>query len=168
MIKISANISKKVPIPGTDYSSQQFGAALEIELSDSDKPDAIRARIHDLYGLLAGAIDEQISGAIRGNGTAAVIQSTDRLTATSGSANTGYRNGRNGNRPAAGSSNGRKTTATEAQCRAIFAICKSMNLDMTTILADYNVADSSQLSVKAASQVIDDLKSRQNTNGSPR
>jgi len=30
MIKISANLSKKVPLPGVDYSSQQFGAAMEI------------------------------------------------------------------------------------------------------------------------------------------
>jgi hypothetical protein len=30
MIKISANISKKVPIPGTEFSSQQYGASMEI------------------------------------------------------------------------------------------------------------------------------------------
>lgn len=34
MIKLSANLSKKVPIPGRDFSSQQYGAGLEIEVAD--------------------------------------------------------------------------------------------------------------------------------------
>ena len=38
MVRISANISKKVPIPGTEFSSQQYGAAMEIEVSDADRP----------------------------------------------------------------------------------------------------------------------------------
>ncbi len=53
------------------------------------------------------------------------------------------------------------TTASEAQCRAIFAICKSMNLDMGEVLADYNVSDASQLAIKDASRLIDELKTRQ-------
>jgi len=59
MVKISANISKKVPIPGTEFSSQQYGAAMEIEVSDADKPENIQARIRGLYGLLARDPREQ-------------------------------------------------------------------------------------------------------------
>jgi hypothetical protein len=43
MIKISANIRKKVPIVGADFSSQQYGAAMEIEVPDADKPDVIHS-----------------------------------------------------------------------------------------------------------------------------
>ena len=45
MIKISANISKKVPIPGTEFNSQQYGAAMEIEVSDTDTARPANARL---------------------------------------------------------------------------------------------------------------------------
>ncbi len=63
MIKISATLAKKVPIEGLAYSSQQYGAAMEIEISDADRPDAIKSRIQELYALLAQTIDEQIGAA---------------------------------------------------------------------------------------------------------
>jgi len=66
MIKISANISKKVPIPGTEFSSQQYGAAMEIEVSDADKPENVQGRIRELYQALSVAIDEQIGAATQG------------------------------------------------------------------------------------------------------
>ena len=78
----------------------------------------------------------------------------------------GYATGRN--RVAAvtngnGNGNGRRVNATEAQCRAIFAICKAHGIDMTAVLADFNVADARDLHVKDASRLIDQLK--QNSNG---
>ncbi len=63
MIKICANLSKKMPLPGVDYSSQQYGAAMEIEVSDADQPEIIQQRIRELYLLLINTIDEQLSGA---------------------------------------------------------------------------------------------------------
>ena len=63
MIKISAKVSKVVPIPGADFSSLQYGATMEVEVSDGEKPDAIRERIRALYDLLSVAVDEQITGA---------------------------------------------------------------------------------------------------------
>ncbi|HLX61011.1 MAG TPA: hypothetical protein VKX17_06985 [Planctomycetota bacterium] len=74
MIKLAANISKKVPLPGIDYSSQSYGASMEVEVSDSDKPEIIKERISELYSLLSQTIDEQIaagcsaSGVANGNG----------------------------------------------------------------------------------------------------
>ena len=65
MIKISANLSKKVPLPGVEYSSQQYGAAMEIEVSDADQSAVIQQRIRELYALLSTSIDEQITGASR-------------------------------------------------------------------------------------------------------
>ena len=160
MIRLSANISKKVPIQGVDFSSQQYGAAMEIEISDADKADAIKARIGQLYGLLSQAIDQQITAGLKLAPASVQVQLapalqppvTNRVAAHTTQNNSG--NGHNGG-------NGRKTTATTAQCRAIFAICKSLNLDMNAVLANYNVTDASQLPVKVASQLIDSLKSRQ-------
>ena len=160
MIRLSANLSKKVPIPGADFSSQQYGASMEVEVSDTDKPEIIQERVRQLYGLLSATIDEQIAqaGAVRpapkqtngGNGNG-----NGHASPPANGRRTGYaRTNGNGN-------GSRRINATDAQQRAIFAICKSMNLELAEVLADYNVADTRDLNVKDASRLIDELKSRQ-------
>lgn len=180
MIKISANLSKKVPLPGVEYSSQQFGAAMEIEVSDADRPEAIHGRIRDLYALLSQSVDEQISSASQQptNGhqaPAANVVPIRTQPVQNGTApvqqRAAYTNGNGRNRIAAATTNGngngrRSINATEAQCRAIFAICKSQGLDIVSVLADFNVADARDLAIKDASRLIDELKSKQATNGS--
>ena len=172
MIKLSANISKKVPIPGCEYSSQQFGASMEIEVSDADKPDVIQNRITELYGLLSSSIDAQIAGApqqsVSGYQAPAVntvpIQPVQSAPSPM-QQRPAYTNGSGRNRIAAattnGNGNGRRVTATEAQCRAIFAICKANGIDMAAALADFNVSDAKDLHVKDASRLIDHLKNGQ-------
>lgn len=153
MIRLSANLSKKVPLPGIDYSSQQFGASMEIEVSDADSSEAIQARIRDLYSMLAAAIDEQLTGPKQ-----AVSNSTVPVQRNGN----GNGNGHSNRRAGSASSNGRKVTATEAQCRAIAAICKSNGQNIDAVLADYNVSRPEDLNIRDASSLIDDLKSRQN------
>jgi hypothetical protein len=63
MIKISATVSKKVPLPNVDHSSQQFGAAMEMEISNADQPQVVQQRLQELYALLSDTIDQQIAGA---------------------------------------------------------------------------------------------------------
>ena len=180
MIKISANISKKVPIPGHDYSSQQYGASMEIEISDADKPEAIQSRIHELYGLLSCSIDAQISGTAPYPENAPtppaprlpvpqhqqpVVQQQpvqqrngyavgrNRIAGnTNGSSHT------NGTANTNGNGNGRRVTCTEAQAKCIYAICKAQGLDLISVLADFNVADARDLHVRDASRLIDQLK----------
>jgi len=132
MIRLSANLSKKVPLPGIDYSSQQFGASMEIEVSDADKPEVIQARIRELYVMLSSAIDQQLAGSKSHSSTPVPAARTN------GSGN-GNGNGHSTRRNGAASTNGRKITATEAQCRAIAAICKSHGQNIDAVLADYNV-----------------------------
>jgi len=184
MIKLCANLSKKVPIPGLDFSSQHFGASLEIEVSDADKADAIQARIRELYGLLGHAIDEQIAAA-SGQGYAgepvpeapigqypspqASVLPPPQQQYPAPALVPGRRpqngNGRNRTSNGNGNGNGRPTQATDAQRRAIFAICKTQNLDMAAVLAQYGVADAAQLTLKSASELIDSLKRQRQGNG---
>jgi len=145
VIKLSANLSKKVPVPGQSYSSQQFGAALEIEVADADQPDAIKARIRALYGLLAQAVEEQIAGATGKSEAVAANGSGAKAPAT----------------PSGGNGTNRMAKATAAQQKAIFAICKSQGLDMKAVLASLNVADPAELSLRDASRLIDSLKAGQ-------
>ena len=165
MIKISANVSKKVPIEGMQFSSQQFGAAMEIEISDADQPDAIHARIADLYAILSSSIDAQIAGASHSSNVhrAPVVNIATARTRPVQSQpvsqqGNGYSNGNGRNRVSGVNGNGRGVKASEAQCRAIYAICKSQGIEMASVLADFNVADPKDLAIKDASRVIDLLK----------
>jgi hypothetical protein len=163
MIKISAHLSKKLPIVGTEFSSQNFGAAIEVEVSDADR---IQARIGELHALLTAAIDEQINNANErpaGRGHIENPSTVAQQKQFPGSVTNG--NGRATGRSQSTTSNRKPIGATEAQGRAIHGICKTLNVDVASLLADYNVTDVSQLSVKTASQIIDQLKSKQNGNG---
>lgn len=60
MIKLTASLSKKVPIAGMNYSSQNFMAGLEVELSDAAALPEVQTRIREVYGLLEASINEQI------------------------------------------------------------------------------------------------------------
>ncbi len=176
MIRLSANLSKKVPLPGIDYSSQQYGASVEIEVSDADKPDAIRARIRDLYTMLSSAIDEQISAVpqpalpaaaqaqrgYNGNGNGHTLPPPQPVQEPMPPVRNGYALGRNRVAATNGNGSARRGSASEAQCRAIFAICKSQGIEMLSVLADFNVADPKDLNIKDASRLIDQLK-----NGTP-
>lgn len=165
MIRLSANLSKKVPLPGIDYSSQQYGASLEIEVSDADKPAEIHARIKELYGLLSSAIDEQIGvpASVKTLPPPAPAPQAPVSQPVQPQRN-GFATGRN-RIVAQTNGNGRRgVNATEAQAKCIYAICKSQGLDLASVLADFNVADARDLNVCDASQLIDRLKA-QNGNG---
>lgn len=167
MIKISANVSKKLPIAGMDYSSQQFGAAIEIEVSDADKAEDIQARIGELYALLSSTIDGQLGLATPQdiaprtapyNGRIPARQAPRTLPSPTGAPQS---NGRYVRPSATANGNGRSLQATQAQQRAIFAICKAQGIALASVLADFNVADAKDLHVKDASRLIDELKARQ-------
>lgn len=154
MIKISASLSQKRPLPGVDYSSCQIGAAMEIEISDADGPEAVRERIQQLHQLLNASINQQFAEAAQAGGNG---NNGQRAIVRRAQSSTAVRSGDDGN-------NGRRshgTGATQAQQRAVFAISKSLGLEVADFLADYGVADVRDLTVKQCSQLIDDLKSRQ-------
>lgn len=171
MIKIAATISKKVPLPGIDFSSQAYGASMEVEVSDGDDAQSIKIRITELYSLLSESINDQIAASQSAPLPAtqpAQQRPVNRLPAPSpqqrlAAPQNGYPpapiNGRQTGANGAANGNGKRPYATQAQQRAIWAICKAQNLNVADVIADFNVADVSELHVKDASQLIDRLKS---------
>ena len=151
MLKISAHISKKVPLPGVDYSSQQFGASLELEVADSGNSDDIQSRLRQLYAAISRSVDEQIAKAATGSASGAATRHEPATPNASAPA-------ANGN----GAANGRgMVPATQAQQRAIHALAKSLGQNLTDVLSEYSVSDPSGLSLRKASELIDKLKNRQ-------
>jgi len=166
MIKLSANVSKKVPIPGLDYSSQNFNAGMEVEIGSNTSRGELKEKYQELYRILEDSIQEQISDVSIGANQNAPQRQPQRAT---GSGNGG--NGHGGNGHSGGGSrrngsggNGKKNDikATDAQVRAIFAIAGSKGYDKRGIQdmlsESYGVSSPKQLHIGDASSLIDSLK----------
>ena len=176
-IKLSGSISRKVPIPGVEFSSQSFGASMEVEINSADAGE-VQTQLAQLYDSLSRGIDAQISDAKHLPEDAPTnplprqpVQQSQPVHQQQPPVQQrpAYTNGNGRNRIAAatstnGNGNARRVTCTEAQAKCIYAICKAQGLDMTSVLADFNVADARDLHVRDASRLIDQLKS-QNGNG---
>ena len=60
MLKLHASFSKKVPIEGTDYSSQSYHATIESELPDGLTAGQIKERIHQTFDLVRASVEEEL------------------------------------------------------------------------------------------------------------
>ena len=150
-IKLSGSVSRKVPIKGVEYSSQSFGASMEIEINSADASE-VQAQLVQLYASLNAGIDAQITAA--GQSVAVQTQPTPLPPpARNGVSST--------NRIASvanGNGNASKTGCTEAQAKCLYAISKAKGIDLKNALADFNVSDARDLSVRDASLLIDKIK----------
>lgn len=61
MLKVCTSYSKKVPA-GEQYSSQQFHASVELELSDALSPDQLQERIHQTFSVVRSTVEAEITG----------------------------------------------------------------------------------------------------------
>ncbi len=61
MIKLTGSVNRKVPIPGTEYSSQSFGAGMETEVGNDASFEEIKARFQEMYQVLENAVKAQIA-----------------------------------------------------------------------------------------------------------
>jgi hypothetical protein len=60
MIKFNTSYSKKVPVEGQQFSSESFHASVEVELSDSLKPEEIQEKIHFYAERLRQSVDAEL------------------------------------------------------------------------------------------------------------
>ena len=147
MIKLSANVSKKVPVPDVEFSSQSYSAGMEVELSSGTSKEEVEQKLRALYALLEESINQQIR---------------DRKE-----------NSKGGNSPKADAKQGQKNypkgnnsntsrRATKAQLRAIHAIAKDQGYpdeELKSLVSETCGVDStSALSIGQASALIDTLK----------
>lgn len=151
MAKIIAHFSKKA-WGSQQPNSNQFSASIEVE-TDSNDPESFKAYLRRCFAIAKESVEEQMQSAparnaqpVNGNATA-----TSRPQAAgyrNGSQNAAHVNGKTSN------GNGRNVPATQAQRKAVFAICKSLSIDP-------NQYDLDAMSVGQASKLIDELKSQQ-------
>ena len=62
MLKLNAAFSKKIPVPGEDFSSQSFHASIECECADALTAEQLQAKIHDTFALVKDAVEVELHG----------------------------------------------------------------------------------------------------------
>lgn len=145
-LKLNVGLNKK--IGEANYGSRGASVNVELELDGGlvTEPGKLQERIRQLFGVVRSSLAEELNGT-NGNGQAPAKQAP-----TNGNG-TGQKNG-----------NGQKAQprpATVSQLRAIDAIAKRLQLDLDDLLRTrFQVRRAQDLSIKEASQLIDELKSK--------
>jgi hypothetical protein len=167
MSKLTAVLSKKVPIPGFDYSIQQFTCGLEIELPAEDKQDDIRERIRHLYAFLHDVVNGEIRDSVNRlpelpaeHQSQTPVRNGRRWSGSyQGGSQRGHWGSPHGGGPRRYNGGGR---ATQAQVKAIFGIAKSLGMPREELLQlmreRFQTDEAEQLGVRQASQFIEYLK----------
>jgi hypothetical protein len=65
MLKLNASYSKKLPVPGQEFSSQNYHASIELELPDALSPQDLRSRIHETFAMVRDAVETELGGTPR-------------------------------------------------------------------------------------------------------
>jgi len=136
MLKVCTSYSKKVPTD-QQYSSQQFHASVEVELSDALSPDQLQERIHQTFSVVRNTVEAEITGK-NGNGNG---------------------NGNGGHGEKAGVSGPK---ATNAQVKFITSMATDQNIQLSDLnqhVQDvYGVESLYEMSKKDASALVQQLQ----------
>ena len=62
MLKLNASYSKKIPVPGEEFSSQNFHASIECECADALTPEQLQEKIHATFDLVKTAVESELHG----------------------------------------------------------------------------------------------------------
>jgi len=137
-IRIEAQLSKKIPIPGQEFSSQQASITISAEVTD---PSQIVLESHRLYALAEQSVNQQLKI------TPAPSPQIQRSQPTQ-------------HRPAQASAPYRRGPApiTDSQLRFLNKLIQQGNHDVHGILSDFAVQDLRDIPCKDAVGLIDRLK----------
>jgi hypothetical protein len=133
--KIIVSLSRKIPIPGLDYSSEGCLAGLETNLAEGATDEQVLEKMNHSYGLLVRAIDAQLAS-VRAPRQPASEQAAHPAEAVEATAPESRQPvpvappPDTSRQPSAGGH-----LASESQIRAIFAIGKSIGWSRKQLLA---------------------------------
>ena len=142
-ITIQAQLSKKIPITGTDFSSQSASITISAEVTD---PASVIPEAQRLYRLAEQAVDAQLRLSPPPAATPAARQATATPNAH--------------NRPTPPRSHPRRGPApvTDSQIRFLDRLITQTGSSLDAILHQHQVAGLQDLSCKDAAALIDELK----------
>jgi hypothetical protein len=143
MLKVCTSYSKKVPAD-EKFSSKQFHASVEIELSDALSPEQLQERIHSTFAVVKNTVETEI------NGTEAAVKAP--VASSTRPAASGERANGNGK-------------ATNAQIKYLTSLATEQDIRLSALNAyakdNFNVDSIYELTKKDASALVDSLKRHQ-------
>ncbi len=148
MLKLNAGFSRKIGEPNYGSRGASVNVELELESALVSDPNGLAARIRDLFSIARSSVEEELA-----NGSP-----TNNSTNGNGQQSRSNDNSRN------------IRFATSGQVRAIRAICERQNKIADRVASQhFGVNAVEDLTVRQASQLIDDLKAAMaNQNGGGR
>lgn len=151
MITIQAQLAKKLPIPGSQFSSQQASITISAEVTDLNQVVAEAAR---LYSLAEKAVDAQLaqravtapsaSSQLSASSPAPTQSPVQRPVASQPYRSTNQRRG-----PA---------PVTDSQLRFLERLIQQTGSSVPAILDQHQVGALRDISCRGAAQLIDELK----------
>ena len=82
MLKLTSSFSKKVPVVGSEYSSQSYHATVEVELPSGLTTEQIQARIHETFELVRSSVEAELNGSAKSAMASQVSQPTQQVMAS--------------------------------------------------------------------------------------
>lgn len=156
MVRIEAQLAKKLPIPGEDFSSKQASITITAEVADLSQ---VVAEAQRLYALAEEAVDAQLKQA------PAAPTSSQRPSpnpapspAPRQQASQPYHSGGGQRRGPA--------PVTDSQIRFLERLIRDSGTDLNAILHHHQVGSLRDLSCKNAAGLIDELKANANSGAS--
>ena len=146
MLKINIGHSRKIGEP--NYGSRGASVHFEAEIDHGliEQPQALRQKIRELFAQAQAAVRAELHGP-ETNGTQRPATNGHKRPATNGH-----------QRP--------QRMATSSQLRAIHAIANRQRANLSELLTEIGIGRLEELSISAASDLIDRLKSAAGAGGS--
>ena len=144
MLKVCTSYSKKVPTD-QQYSSQQFHASVEVELSDALSPEQLQERIHQTFAVVKNTVESEINGNGNGHDAAAPAPAS-----------------RGGYHVASGDKTNGNGKASNAQIKYLTSLATEQDIRLSALNAyckdNHKVETIYDLTKKQASELVDSLK----------
>jgi hypothetical protein len=151
-LKLNVGLSRKVGEPNYGSRGASVNLELEVDASLIAEPANLKERIRQCFGLVKASLAEELNG---GNGHHQPSNQENghqqpRTRPTNGNGTSRY-NGQRNNSP---------RPATLSQVKAIYGIARNQHIDLAQFLQErFQVERPDDLTIREASQVIDELKS---------
>lgn len=152
-VRLTVGLQKKIGLP--DYGSLGASCSVEIEIDRSVfESNGFQDRVNVAFNQCRRAVDEQLATA-KNAPPVIDVESTQVVKAQPPPQEPIQREPQGGNAAA----RAKPSPATQSQLRAIFGIARRLNLDPQQIVVEqFNLHTVDQLSIRQASQLIDQLK----------
>ena len=150
-LKLNVGLSKKVGDPNYGSRGDSVNVELELESALVGEPDRLKERIRQVFNSLRSSLAEELNGSHQASSSS-----------TNGHHNGNGQQSGNGHVPASGNSQTTVRPATASQIKAIHAIARSQQIDVSQFLhSRFQRQRPEDLTIKEASGAIDDLKRKE-------